>query len=316
MFGLETIVTRALFSSNVIANSVGKAVYKNADKILLTTGVGLVSGGLVTACLKSETLKSIKEGHMERLEALNAKEFESDKERGKAKVEVYKDTVITTLKTFGPCVLLTGTGIACIIGAHSVLSRRYASLQVAYTMLDQSFNDYRSRVKDAVGAKKEYELFNNITEEEIVETDENGKTVKKKVKNKKGANSPYTFIFDEANPNWNKDPKLNKTFLESRQWYANDLLHRKKIVTLAEILYSMDFFDDMRDIPSYCFEMIWQEGGTGDDEIIFGYQEDEGFMNGEDPSVVLNFNCDGLLRKVRNETTPILGTAKGTKDAA
>ena len=310
MFGLDKVMARAILSSNMIVSSVGKTVYEKADKILLGTGVTLIVGGTVSACTRTETIKSIKAKYHAKMEKIN-EEIEDEKERGKAKVGVYKDTTIEILKTFGPCALLTGTGICAIIGSHTILSRRYASLQVAYTMLDKSFNDYRDRVRQEIGKKKEYELFNNISEEEVVEVDENGKAHKSKVKNKKGSNSPYCFIFDESNPNWKKDPVLNKTFLESREWYANDLLQRRKVVTLAELLWDMNFFEDMRDIPSYAFEMVWQLGSDGDNEIVFGYQDDEGFMNGEDPSVCLNFNCDGLLRKVRKEPLPIMNTATG-----
>lgn len=304
LFG--NILARAMFSSNMVVNTVSNAVYKNADKILLGTGVTLVVGGTVSACIKTKTLKDIKEKHKARMESIE--NIEDKKERGKEKLVVYKDTAIECLMTFGPCVLLTGTGIAAIMGAHTILSRRYASLQVAYTMLDESFRNYRNRVQAAVGKKKEYELFTN---QEVIETetvDENGKVKKSKEKVKNGSGSPYCFLFDESNPNWQKNPALNRTFLEQRQWYANDLLHHKKVVTLAEILFSMDFYDDMRDIPTYAFDMIWQLDGPGDNEIIFGFQEDEGFMNGEDPSVMLNFNCDGMIRKVRGYKDPVLAT--------
>lgn len=307
LFG--TLLTRAMLSSNMVANTIGKTLYKNADKILLATGTGLIVGGTVSACVKTTTIKQIKENHRLKIEKIN-NEIEDKKERGKAKWGVYRDTAIDYLKTFGPCVLLTGTGITCILGSHAILSRRYASLQVAYSLLDKSFSDYRERVKEKIGAKEERMLFDNVEEHKIVEMNEDGTTTERTERIKKGSGNPYCFIFDESNPNWKKDPILNKTFLESREWYANDLLRRRKMVTLAEILWDMDFFDDMRDIPSYCFEMVWQIGDTGDNEIVFGYQEDEGFMAGEDPNVVLNFNCDGLLRKVRKEDYPILKTAK------
>ena len=142
MLGIETLVARAVLSSNTIANSVGKAVYKNADKLLLGAGTTLIVGGTVSACLKTETIKSIKAKHQAKIAKID-EEIEDQKERGKAKWAVYKDTAIESLKTFGPCVLLTGTGICAIMGSHAILSRRYASLQVAYTMLDKSFNDYR-----------------------------------------------------------------------------------------------------------------------------------------------------------------------------
>ena len=306
---IETVVTRAMLSSNAIASSVGTALYKNADKILLGVGVGCIGAGTVSACVKTKTIAGIKELHRRRLEEAEA--IEDKKERGKAKLDVYKNTTLDILMTFGPCVLLTGTGIMAILGSHYILSRRFASLQVAYSMLDNSYREYRERVKDAIGAKKEHDLFTNTSEIEVFEDKGNGKGVKKsKVKNINGNKNPYCFIFDESNPNWQKNPALNKVFLEQRQWYANDLLHHKKVVTLAEILFSLDFYDDMRDIPSYCYDMVWQLGGDGDNEIIFGFQEDEGFMAGHDPSVMLNFNCDGLLRKIRHEDQPVLATQK------
>lgn len=306
---IGNLITKAMFSSNVVASTIGRVVYKNADKILLGAGVGLVVAGTVSACKTSVKVKEIK--HYLDGELSDAADIEDKKERGKAKVSAYKNFALSLIEEYGPCVLLTGLGISCILGSHYILSRRYAALEIAYVTLDKSFKEYRERVGKKIGDKAEYDIYTNAEEIEKIDIDENGKNVTKKVKVRHGSNSPYEFIFDEANPNWTKDPNANWTFLEQQQWYANDRLNRKGIITLAEVLYDLSFFDDMRDIPSYAFDMIWEkQSEKGDGYIDFGHRFSEDFKNGTERSVILNFNCDGLLRKVRGENEAILKTQK------
>ncbi|MBO7450442.1 MAG: hypothetical protein J6U54_08730 [Clostridiales bacterium] len=320
MFG--KIIANAMLSSNAVVNTVGSTLYKNADKILLGFGIGSVCAGTVSAIMTTTKIKDVIEDH----ERCMAQALEGPEEgRGKRKFEVYKDTAIDLIKAYGPCVLLTSIGIASIMGSHYILSSRYATLSVAYAAMDQSFKEYRNRVKDVVGAEKEYDIYNNAYEVEEWDSekdgvDKKGNPITRKEKYYNGSKSPYSFLFCEqglgnyANPNFQKDdPQANIMFLEQRQEWLNRKLDHKKIVTLAEVLYDLGFVEDGDDIPTYAFQMVWDKNNpNGDQYIDLGHRYCMPFMAGNQDEVWLNFNCDGLLSKIRKEKDPILKTEKGS----
>lgn len=305
---LQTILTNAMLSSNTLARTVGRVVYNNADKILLGAGIGFIVGGTVSAALETTQLSDIFEDHKRCL----AEAKEKTENRGKEIAIVYRDTAIDLLKAYGPCVLLTGLGIGCILGSHYILTSRYTALTAAYAVLDKSFDDYRGRVRDAVGAEKEYDIYNDVNEIEVTELNEKGKTKTHKEKLYNGSNSPYSWIFDESNPNWQKDPSLNEMFLEQRQEWFNRRLDKNGIVTLAEVLFELDLVQSKEDLPTWAFNMVWTKSNPdGDGYIDFGHRASMEFMSHREPSVWLNFNCDGILSKLRKEKNPMLAIQNG-----
>jgi hypothetical protein len=320
MFG--NVVMNAMLSSNEVVSTVGKVLYKNADKILLGFGIGSICAGTVSAIMTTTKIKDVVADH----ERCMAEALEGPEEgKGKRKLLVYKDTAVDVLKAYGPCILLTGIGIASIMGSHYILSSRYAALSVAYAAMDQSFKDYRSRVKDVVGEEKEYDIYNNAYEVEEWDSDKDsvdkkGNPITRKEKYYKGAKNPYSFLFGQfglgntANSNFQKDdPRANIMFLEQRQEWLNRRLTSKKIVTLAEVLIDLGIAEDGSDIPTYAYQMVWDiNNPNGDQYIDFGHRACMPFMAGNQDEVWLNFNCDGLLSKVRKEKDPVLKAEKGS----
>ena len=315
---LNNLLTSAMLSSNVLTHTIGSVLYKNADKILLGAGISMICGGTVSAIMTTTKLPDIHYDHQRCLE--KAKEAPEDV-RKKEVFKVYKDTVIDTLKAYGPCILLTGLGIGCIMGSHYILTSRYAALSIAYATLDKSFGEYRDRVRDVVGKEKEYDIYNNAYEVEAWDSekdgvDKKGNPIMHKEKHYGGSKSPYAFLFDESNPNWKKEEGLNVMFLEQRQEWLNRRLDTAGVVTLAEVLYELNFFDSKKDIPSYAFDMVWvKDNPDGDGYIDFGHRGSMDFMSNRERSVWLNFNCDGLLRKVRKEKNPVALTQKAPEVA-
>ena len=92
-------------------------------------------------------------------------------EKRKQELEVEKLTPIETVKTTWKCYLpaaITGaTSIACVVGSHSVNARRNAALATAYKISESAFTDYRSKVIETIGEKKEKVVRDKISEEQI-----------------------------------------------------------------------------------------------------------------------------------------------------
>ena len=138
------------------------------------------------------------------------------------------------------------------------------------------------------------------THEEVVQetvTDDMGneKQVSKTVKVTNPLGSPYAKLFDECNPNWEKNPDYSLMFLKSRQQFANDKLRSQGYLFLNDVLDSLG-------IPR-CKEgqiVGWVfKGDEGDNFVDFGLNEEnewvQDFMNGDEPSVWLDFNVQGNI---------------------
>lgn len=57
--------------------------------------------------------------------------------------------------------------IACIIGIHSVNSRKQAALISAYSVLDKGFENYKEKVVETLGEKKEKDVRDEVAKEAI-----------------------------------------------------------------------------------------------------------------------------------------------------
>lgn len=76
---------------------------------------------------------------------------EAEKNKGEelSKWEKAKATALTYL----PSILIGGTTIICIFGAQSLNRKQQASIMSAYAMLDQSYKDYRRKLKELYGGR-------------------------------------------------------------------------------------------------------------------------------------------------------------------
>ena len=88
--------------------------------------------------------------------------------------EVYEEdrlTVVETVKAawkpYIPAAVTGVASIACLIGATSVSSRRNAALATAYQLSATAFNDYREKVVETIGEKKEQVVKDKVAEKQI-----------------------------------------------------------------------------------------------------------------------------------------------------
>lgn len=77
------------------------------------------------------------------------------------------DTVKLTWKYYIPAAVTGVTSIACLIGASSVNARRNAALATAYNISRTALNEYKSKVVETIGEKKEQSIRENINQDRI-----------------------------------------------------------------------------------------------------------------------------------------------------
>lgn len=77
------------------------------------------------------------------------------------------ETVKTTWKCYLPAAITGVTSVACLIGASSVNARRNAALATAYNLSATALAEYKEKVIETVGEKKEQTIRDKVAEERI-----------------------------------------------------------------------------------------------------------------------------------------------------
>ena len=79
------------------------------------------------------------------------------------------ETVKATWKCYIPAAITGATSIACLIGSASVSARRYAALTTAYKLSETAFSEYKDKVVETIGEKKEKTVRDKVAEKQIKE---------------------------------------------------------------------------------------------------------------------------------------------------
>lgn len=142
---------------SLVAKNLGRTISDNSPAIL--TGMA-VAGTLGSAVLAAQG--GMKAGEELRLLRLDVQEgWEEDEQltfQGKFK---------KTWKFYIPAGLMVGATAACVIGANSVNTRRNAAIMSAYSLTDKAFQEYKEKVVEKLGEKKEQEVRDDISKDRL-----------------------------------------------------------------------------------------------------------------------------------------------------
>jgi len=271
-------------------------VRKASPTLMFVGGVVGIGATVYLACRATLRVEETIEEARTEIEFVKTTDYDEDLDRTKDLYYVYGKSFASFAKLFGPPVILGVTSIAMLTGSHVILHRRNLAVTAAYAALDKGFKQYRSRVTEKYGTVEDQTLRHGLVDKTIVEDTETGpvtRTVKVPGKN---APSIYAKIFDENNRNWNRHPSYNQIFIQCQQNYANDLLRARGHVTLNEV-YDLLGMDRTKE----GFVVGWVNNSVeGDGYIDFGVFSGDTFMgqqfaNGDEKSVWLDFNVDGVI---------------------
>lgn len=279
-----------------IVGRAGLVLQKHAPEIL--TGLAVV-GTVSTAVVASKA--TLKLAPITEEYTILSEASKEDLAEGGIEVKDHQRnmTILTVqatkkiVKLYAPAASLGLLTIGCIVGAHGIMRQRNVALLGAYKLMEKGYSDYRARVREEVGEEKDFEFANGVTTQEIV-NEETGKTETVKVVNNPNA-IPYARFFDEGNSNWSKTPEYNLLFLRSQQNYANDILQARGHLFLNEV------YDSLGLPRTQAGQAVgWTISKTGDNFVDFGIY-DQGnerareFVNGNERSILLDFNVDGVI---------------------
>lgn len=252
-------------------------VRKFSPEIL--TGVGIVSvvAGAVMASKATLKLEEIVNEHEV---ALSEGDFEEDN-AGRSRVFIETGTKIA--KLYSPSVAVGVAGIGCIVGGHTILSRRNAAITAAYSSLAATLS-----------TAKVAEKVQQVGEDgEIVETTEEDLSW--------GPKSPFVAYFDRDSLNFQPREDYNLMFLRTVQQHANDRLLSRGHIFLNEVL------DDLGIERTQAGSVLgWvRNDDRGDNYVDFGLESDQLFVYTEEDReneiqagtrpFLLEFNVDGVI---------------------
>lgn len=78
------------------------------------------------------------------------------------------EVVKVAWKPYIPAAITGVASIACLVGASSVSARRNAALATAYKLSETALTEYRDKVIETIGDKKEKEIRDKVDEERII----------------------------------------------------------------------------------------------------------------------------------------------------
>lgn len=285
---------------------------KFSPEILLAGGIVCGVAAIVTAVIATkkacndDEIKKINE-EMEVLEAdiQEEEDKENKKEKKRSWWKSFWKLVKKFVRLYAVPVTLAILMVLCMLKSHGILRGRYLETVAAYTMLDNSYRDYRQRIRDIAGEEAEQRFFDGTDEIEIKEKDpETGKPIKKKVNKLKDGMvkrySPYEFDFNRATAplcaTGNREHDYN--VLVQRQRYFQEMLEAQGYVLLIDVINDLGL--PIRDEESGRFlidpKLGWKRGDTIGFGISNYYYSDDPIFEAQsgNASHHLNFNAHML----------------------
>lgn len=286
-------------------------IKKHSPEILLVSGIVGTVATTVIACKKTLKINDILEEKNETVKAIHeALDKKDDKtysqdDANKDLTIVYAQTGIKLFELYAPAIGLGVLSIGAIVSGHNILRKRNIAIAAAYAIVDRSFKNYRSNVVERFGQDVDQELRFNVKTKQIKEKDQNGKTVKKEVKEIEIDEwhkdfSDYARFFDASCQGHTKDPEYNLMYLKQQQAYCNEILKSRGHLFLNEVY---DILDIPRTKAGQVVGWIYDRNGNnpnGDNYVDFGiydknYEPSRRFVNGCEYNILLDFNVDGVI---------------------
>ena len=132
------------------------AMSKHAPEILMGVGItGMVTSTVLAVRATPKALALLEEEKLQRW-----KETGDDT---MTKTEI----VQTCWKCYIPAAITSGVSIACLIGSSSVSASRTAALAAAYQLSETALTEYKEKVLETVGEKKERSIREKISEDRV-----------------------------------------------------------------------------------------------------------------------------------------------------
>lgn len=302
----------------------GKFKLKKAGPTIMIVGAAI--GGVTAAVLACKaTLKAeeIIAEHNAQIETIHTTKAQVDSGEMQLKdgetytaddmkkdiTATYVHTAVWLAKVYAPAVTLGSLSLACMFGSHHTMSRRNASLTAAYIAIDKAFNEYKGRVTERFGDRVQQELERNMKAVPVATKVQNEEGVEETIREYKDVamahTSPYDQLFDETVDTWQPDNRLNRNYLFLMEQAANKRLRTQGHLFLNEVLASLGTHGgvSLKTPEGQIVGWIYDPNDpTKQNHVDFGMTNYvpgndalNCFIDGYERSVLLHFNCDGVI---------------------
>jgi hypothetical protein len=223
-----------------LAKDTKTVLAKYSPEILTGIGVaGMVTSTVLAVRATPKALKHIEDAQYEKGDNLT-----------------FGEKVKATWKDYIPAVATGVTASACIIGASSINYKRNAALAAAYTLSETAFSEYKEKIIETIGEKKEQIIKEEIAAEKVQNTPVDAKNV---IITGKGT----TLCLDV------KFKQYFESDIESIRRAVNNL--NARLNSGEEYVSLNDFYDELGiDRIDIGEELGWNLGRDGMVEIDFG----------------------------------------------
>ena len=276
---------------------------EKAPKILFVSGIVLGITTVVLACKETLSAGDILDDHAQQIDDIKSNDEDEttndsedvvvycrQEDKSKLILKTYANTFGRLAKLYYPSILCGTASIILLTKSHSMQNERYLASLSAYMALKQEYDKYRESVSNDIGQEKDNDYKVKAVSNKSNSTDDMANPPY-------GRNlSGYAKIFDEYNPNWNKDASLNNVFLRRSLNYLNNKLQAQGYLFLNDVYRELGFE------PTKAGQIVgWTlNNPNGDGYIDFGLdrninKQKAEFINGLERSVILDFNPDGPI---------------------
>jgi hypothetical protein len=291
-------------------------IKKHSPEILVVTGIGTGIVAAIIACkqtIKANDIVAVARENLQHIE--NAKELAANNEVEYTEEDeqadretIGKQIAIGMVKTYALPVGLGILSITCILAGHHILKKRNVALAAAYSALSTDFMNYRKRVVDKYGKDVDFMLKNGL-EKQIVanqvvdpETGEVKETKEEVLTYNGDKLSQYARVFDEVgSTQWTPSADHNRAFLLMEQNYFNERIRTRGYIFLNEVYERLGFR------PTKAGSVVgWVYQNADYEGIDFGIftahtQKAAEFLEGTEPSIILDFNVQGDILSLVTE---------------
>jgi hypothetical protein len=291
-------------------------IKKHSPEILVVTGIGTGIIAAIIACKQTikandiiaEARKSLQNiEDVKELAANNEVEYTEENEQEDRKT-IGMQVTVGMVKTYALPVGLGILSITCILAGHHILKKRNVALAAAYSALSTDFMNYRKRVVNKYGKDVDFMLKNGL-EKQIVanqvvdpETGEVKETKEEVLTYDGDKLSQYARIFDEVgSTQWTPSADHNRAFLLMEQNYFNERIRTRGYIFLNEVYERLGFR------PTKAGSVVgWVYQNADYEGIDFGIftahtQKAAEFLEGTEPSIILDFNVQGDILSLVTE---------------
>lgn len=299
------------FKENAIVKMANAKFYikKNSPEILVGAGIATLIGSLVYTVIGTLNTGVEVTNAVCELDEVENDDSLMEEERRKKKHGIYIHAGLNIARNYAPAVAFATVSAGCLIGSNAIMRRRAFSLAAAYSALDSTFSDYRTRVIDEYGEevdkKMRYGLTTKDVEVEQVD-DETGEVVKTTSTVTEAAESATNIWYKHqyelpdgtviVNPNWQPDKGLNATFVLAQIAWFNGRLSRGEHVWLDDIYNELGIPVDGYRQEAHV--LGWTPDKNGEKYIkcrLYNKEESGDFISNDDGDILLSFNPDGIL---------------------